>query len=208
MTMRQRLLLLVLATASSWLTMTLWPTIDPADGEVTVPPFKPDCPRLYGVHAHRQLSLKVWRRPGGPTARMQQRLGHQRHCALPGRRGAMVAASRRVRRGLVPVRRRKAAWTACSQSSVLPCIRHAALVYHQDYGFMVSLASCETGGTFDPHAVNPTPVGSEHAGGLFQFLPSTWATTPYAGKDQFVARWSALGAAWMLAQGRRGEWAC
>lgn len=62
----------------------------------------------------------------------------------------------------------------------------------------------------DPRAVNPEPVGAEHARGLFQFLPSTFAGTPpgRAGASIFDPRASAEAAAWMYAQGRQAEWQC
>ena len=64
------------------------------------------------------------------------------------------------------------------------------------------LARCESG--LNPRARNLSSAAS----GLLQFLPSTWATTPYAGFDMFSAHASALAAGWMLAHGRRNEWVC
>jgi hypothetical protein len=49
---------------------------------------------------------------------------------------------------------------------------------------------------------------SSNASGLFQFLPSTWRTTPYAGFSIFSAHANALAAGWMHANGRSGEWVC
>ena len=53
------------------------------------------------------------------------------------------------------------------------------------------------------NAVNP--AGSY---GLFQFVPSTWASTPYANEDIFDAYASANAAGWMWSVGRRNEWVC
>lgn len=75
------------------------------------------------------------------------------------------------------------------------------------YGYCSTLwrrARCETGGTFDPGAYN----GSSSASGLFQFLPSTWASTPYARLSVFSPYANALAAGWMHANGRGGEWTC
>jgi SLT domain-containing protein len=75
------------------------------------------------------------------------------------------------------------------------------------YGHCAELwrkARCETGGTFDPAARNPTS-GAE---GLFQFLPSTWQTTPYRMFNVLSPYASALAAGWMHANGRGDEWAC
>lgn len=65
-------------------------------------------------------------------------------------------------------------------------------------------ARCETGGTFDPRALNR----SSSAAGLFQFLPSTWRSTPYARFDVLSPYANALAAGWMNAHGRGGEWVC
>lgn len=75
------------------------------------------------------------------------------------------------------------------------------------YGHCADLwrkARCETGGTFSARAYNP---GSQ-ASGLFQFLPSTWASTPYGRFSVWSAYANALAAGWMHAHGRGGEWAC
>jgi hypothetical protein len=74
------------------------------------------------------------------------------------------------------------------------------------YGWCSTLwrkARCETGGTFSPTAYNPSG-----ASGLFQFLPSTWATTPYRSLSIWSPYANALAAGWMHANGRGGEWAC
>lgn len=68
---------------------------------------------------------------------------------------------------------------------------------------MVRVASCESG--LNRLAKNPSSTAS----GLFQFLyPSTWATTPYAGKDVWSAKWNALAAAWLYKNSGPGPWVC
>jgi soluble lytic murein transglycosylase-like protein len=64
------------------------------------------------------------------------------------------------------------------------------------------VARCES--VLDPGAVN----SSSNASGLFQFLPSTWATTPYADQDIFDPVANAQAAGWMWENGRRNEWVC
>ena len=64
------------------------------------------------------------------------------------------------------------------------------------------MAKCES--NLDPNAVNV--AGSSY--GLFQFIRSTWATTPYANEDIFDATASANAAGWMWSVGRRNEWVC
>jgi len=65
------------------------------------------------------------------------------------------------------------------------------------------VAGCETGGTFNPRAYN-----SSGASGLFQFMPSTFASTPYAAFSIWSPYASAMAAGFMFAHGRGGEWAC
>jgi hypothetical protein len=79
------------------------------------------------------------------------------------------------------------------------------------YGYCSTLwrvARCETHDTLLPAARNPTPVGDEHASGLFQFLPSTFRSTPYGRFPIWSPYASALAAGWMHEQGRGGEWSC
>jgi hypothetical protein len=55
---------------------------------------------------------------------------------------------------------------------------------------------------------NPWARSSSGAAGLFQFLPSTFRSTPYAGLSIWSPYANALAAGWMIAHGRDGEWAC
>lgn len=91
----------------------------------------------------------------------------------------------------------------CSQARVLPCIRRAAIRWNVSYPTLKRKAWCES--RFNPYARNPS--GSS---GLFQFLPSTWATTPYRHQSIWSAKYSALAAAWMHSAGvgRGHEWEC
>lgn len=87
-----------------------------------------------------------------------------------------------------------------------PTVREAIDLAAATYGNGSTLwrkAGCETGGTYNPRAYN-----SSTASGLFQFLPSTWASTPYAGFSIWSPYASALAAGWMHAHGRGGEWSC
>ena len=89
----------------------------------------------------------------------------------------------------------------CNQTRVVPCIKRAALRWRVSYPMLLRKARCESG--LNPYARNPS--GSS---GLFQFLPSTWATTPYARRSIWSARWNSLAAAWMHSAGRGNEWVC
>lgn len=46
------------------------------------------------------------------------------------------------------------------------------------------------------------------ASGLFQFLPSTWHSTPFGGYSIYDPYANALAAGWMHEHGRGGEWVC
>jgi len=67
---------------------------------------------------------------------------------------------------------------------------------------LTRLAKCES--TFNPNAVNRI----SNASGLFQYLPSTWKTTPYADQDIFNPEAQVLATIWMFRQGRYREWEC
>lgn len=86
----------------------------------------------------------------------------------------------------------------------LEAISYASTAYGVSYSTLRRKASCETGGTFDPYARNRTSSAS----GLFQFLTSTWASTPYRSYSIWDPYANALAAAWMHDVGRGGEWAC
>jgi len=100
------------------------------------------------------------------------------------------AATRRLRRELL------------HRSSAVEAINLTCAVY----GWCSTLwrkAECETGGTFSPTAHN-----ASGASGLFQFLPSTWASTPFARFSIWSPYANALAAGWMHEQGRGSEWEC
>ena len=88
--------------------------------------------------------------------------------------------------------------------TVVEAINLSCIAYQGYCSTLWRKARCETGGTFDPHAAN----SSSGAVGLFQFLPSTWASTPYRVFSPFDPTAAALAAGWMHEQGRGGEWSC
>lgn len=92
--------------------------------------------------------------------------------------------------------------------SIVPIrIRHAidlaATVYRVSSSEMISVSRCET--------VSYTDFHNEYsdASGLFQFLRSTWARTPFAHFSRFDLEANALAAAWLVRQdGGWREWTC
>ena len=89
-----------------------------------------------------------------------------------------------------------------SERQIERIIRDAAKRYNQPAKAMLRVARCES--NLDPYAVNR--AGPYY--GLFQFLKSTWKSTPYKNRDIFDPKANALAAAWMWKEGRRNEWAC
>lgn len=89
-----------------------------------------------------------------------------------------------------------------SEQEILNFISDAAKKYGQSENAMVRVARCES--ALDPCAVNRS--GPYY--GLFQFLKSTWNTTPYGDRDIYDPEAQALAAAWMWKEGRKNEWAC
>jgi soluble lytic murein transglycosylase-like protein len=92
--------------------------------------------------------------------------------------------------------------TAPPAGTIVAIITDAAKRYNQSPEAMIAVARCES--NLDPNAYNR----SSGASGLFQFLPGTWRTTPYASANIFDPVASANAAAWMWSVGRRGEWVC
>ena len=87
-------------------------------------------------------------------------------------------------------------------NDIISIIYAAADRYGQPRADMLRVARCES--NLVPRARN----ASSGASGLFQFLPSTWRTTPYADQNIFDPWASANAAGWMWANGRRNEWSC
>ena len=89
----------------------------------------------------------------------------------------------------------------CAQHRPVSCIHRAALHRHVSFPWLKAVAYCES--KFQVYARNPSG-----AAGLFQFMPSTFARTPYGWAWLYSAKYQALAAAWMFANGRSSEWTC
>ena len=88
------------------------------------------------------------------------------------------------------------------ETDIVSIIYAAADKYGQPREDMLRVAMCES--NLDPNAVNPASGTS----GLFQFMPSTFASTPYADQNIFDPYANANAAGWMWSVGRRNEWEC
>lgn len=87
-----------------------------------------------------------------------------------------------------------------ARSSVVEAINLACATYGS-CSTLWRRARCESG--YSPSATN-----GSGASGLFQFLDSTWRSTPFARFSVWSPYANALAAGWMHAHGRGGEWAC
>lgn len=81
-------------------------------------------------------------------------------------------------------------------------IQKASEKYNADLNWMKRVMYCESHGNANAYNAR------SHASGLYQFLPSTWRTTPYGSESIWDAEAQVNAAAWMYAQGRAREWSC
>lgn len=102
------------------------------------------------------------------------------------------------------IRRLKAELRREFAPSSVRAIALASVAYRVSFSMLYRKAYCETGGTLSPFAKNPRSTAS----GLFQFLTSTWASTPYARFSIWDPYANSLAAAYMHRVGRGGEWSC
>lgn len=92
--------------------------------------------------------------------------------------------------------------SAYSEQQIVDIISEAANNYGQSSSDMLRVARCESG-------LNPQAVGGGGAyHGLFQFVPSTFATTPYGQYDIYDPWANSNAAAWMWSEGGKGAWVC
>jgi hypothetical protein len=131
-----------------------------------------------------------------------------RTVAAAGSRRGVIAVASAVLTSVARLPRRAAAGKRdrCkvrhSEREIRRFIRRAAKRYKQSKRAMLRVAECES--NFDPCAVNR--AGPYY--GLYQYLKSTWKTTPYGNKDIFDPEAQAFATGWMWKEGRKDEWAC
>jgi uncharacterized protein YgiM (DUF1202 family) len=88
-----------------------------------------------------------------------------------------------------------------NRATIRKFITDAAKRYGQNPEALLRVAECESN-------LVATAVNRSGSYGLFQFVPSTWESTPFADNDVFEAWANANAAAWMWSVGRRNEWVC
>jgi membrane-bound lytic murein transglycosylase B len=92
-------------------------------------------------------------------------------------------------------------WDHSSRTKISRCfIRRAARHYHQSLSQAYYIAHRES--RYDYRATN----SSSGAAGLYQFMPRTWASTPYHKHSPYSPRWAALAAMWMWKHGGYSHW--
>lgn len=89
-----------------------------------------------------------------------------------------------------------------SEDQIVDIIYEAADNYGQSRDDMLRVARCES--SLNPQAVGGG--GSYH--GLYQFVPSTFAGTPYGEYDIYDPWANANAAAWMWSEGGKSGWVC
>jgi hypothetical protein len=96
----------------------------------------------------------------------------------------------------------KSCWRFDARENVSKCfIKRAARHYKQSRDEALYIAHRES--RYDYKQTN----SSSGAAGLYQFMPTTWANTPYGRKSPYNPRWASLGAMWMWAHGYESHWA-
>lgn len=88
-----------------------------------------------------------------------------------------------------------------STAAVLSCVHRAALHWGVSYQDGKNLSWRES--NWNPNICNRQGSG---ACGLFQFMPGTWASTPYGRYDVFSAKYNALAWAWAWSRGWQSHW--
>lgn len=98
--------------------------------------------------------------------------------------------------------------TLNAKPSVRSALKVSALVYGVPESQLRAVAHCES--RLSASAVGRTPVGSERAVGLMQFLPSTFRRTSFgrAGLDPFDPYVSALAAGSIVQREGWRQWSC
>lgn len=99
------------------------------------------------------------------------------------------------------VRNTPSCWRFSEKARIARCfIARAALRFGQSRREAFYIAHRES--RYNWRVSNP----SSGAAGLFQFMPRTWAYTPYRNRSPYHPRWAALAAMWMWKRGYKSHW--
>lgn len=97
---------------------------------------------------------------------------------------------------------------ALSRPDAEVSMRLAGIAYGQSWRQLRSCALSEGYRNGERHLTRIPRANSAGSGafGPWQFMPSTWAGTPFAGLDMARVDAQAMATAWMWSRGRRDEW--
>lgn len=94
----------------------------------------------------------------------------------------------------------------CSNQKPRACVWEVIRRKHigePEKSWLLRIPACES--SWEPELA-PNGAG---ATGLFQFLPSTWASTPYGNHSIYSAKWQSYAASWLYEKdGGGSEWVC
>src|SRR5437899_18883 len=143
----------------------------------------------------RQAAQQAAEDAARPQAEAAAQAAAQAQAEAAARAAAQAAAeaqAAQAAQAAAAARAAQAAQAAAPSGSIQDIIRAAfAPLGSGAVSWALRVASCESG--YNPNAVN----ASSGAAGLFQFLRSTWAGTPYAGSSIFDPVANAKAAAWL-----------
>ncbi len=92
-------------------------------------------------------------------------------------------------------------WAHHGRAKTARCfIRRAARHFHQPVSQAFYIAHRES--RYNWRVTN----SSSGAAGLYQFMPSTWESTPYHKHSPYHPRWASLAAMWMWKHGGQSHW--
>ena len=95
----------------------------------------------------------------------------------------------------------KSCWRKDRREGVSKCfIKRAARHFGQSKRLAFHIAHRES--RFNFRVTN----ASSGAAGLFQFMPTTWRSTPYRARSAYNPRWASLAAMWMWKRGGYHHW--
>jgi soluble lytic murein transglycosylase-like protein len=92
-------------------------------------------------------------------------------------------------------------WSLHNRTKIARCfIKRAAQHYRQPVSQAYYIAHRES--RYNWRVTN----SSSGAAGLYQFMPRTWASTPYRKHSPYDPRWASLAAMWMWKHGGQSHW--
>jgi hypothetical protein len=96
----------------------------------------------------------------------------------------------------------RSCWLAPTETAISRCfIDRAAARFGQPRSQAFAIAYRES--RYHWHATNR----SSGAAGIFQFMPTTWAHSPYRRHSPYNPKWAAMAAMWYWAHGGKYHWA-